>query len=220
MKKQTPYLINKYVHVSKDLKALNETQSKFIDSILNKDITITTGPAGTGKTFVSSYIAASMLEDGKIDKLIICRPAIGVGEDLGHLPGTLNEKYIPWLAPIIEVLNERLGKHHVQDMIKSGKIECIPLMLMRGRSFKNSFILLDEAQNTTSEQMLMLITRMGEGSKIVIDGDISQSDTKSYSGLEDILDKIGHLSEVGVIKFKIKDIVRHGLIGKILKLYY
>ena len=157
--------------------------------------------------------------------IIITRPMVGVSEDMGHLPGSLEEKFGPWTQPVFEVLNERLGKSHVEGKAKAGHIRAIPLMFMRGMSLKNSFIIADEMQNATPEQFLMLITRLGEGSTLVIDGDVRQSDLKDKrgtnmkNGLQDALERLQGIPEIAVVEFALSDIVRHGLTRKVLERY-
>lgn len=217
----TPKLTKK----PKPLSALTEAQSQLIFQIQTKDITLVTGPAGTGKTYVAAGIAAEMLSDKQIDKIIITRPMVSCGEDMGFLPGEKEEKYAPWVAPIMDVLEERLGKSYVEYLIKSKRIITSPLQFMRGSSLRDAFIICDEAQNITPEQMKMFLTRIGEGSKMVIDGDMKQSDLvdkrgiKQTSGLEDAVFRLKKIPEIGFVEFTREDIVRHGITRKILDAY-
>ena len=165
----------------------NETQKRYINAIKNFIITIASGPAGTGKTWLSTAIAAQMLKNGNIDKIITTRPAVEAGENLGFLPGEIEEKYAPYLTPVIHTLHERLGKGFTEYCLKVGKIEPLPLAYARGITFKNAFVLLDEAQNVTPTQMKMFLTRIGENCKIVVDGDLEQKDINGKSGLEDAI---------------------------------
>jgi phosphate starvation-inducible PhoH-like protein len=167
------------------------------------------GYSGTGKTYIAATIAANMYAEKRIDKIILTRPNVSVGKDLGALPGELKEKFSPWLAPVLDVLQEQLGRGTVDTAIKNGNIELAPLSLMRGRSFKNSFIILDEASNTTVPEMMMFITRIGENCKVVINGDVRQSDIKEQSGLSKIIHLVKKYNmDIPVIEFGIDDIVR------------
>lgn len=209
----------------KPLQAQTEAQGQLISQILSKDIVIVTGPAGTGKTYVTTTMAVDMFREGKIDKIVITRPMVSCGEDMGFLPGELEEKYAPWAQPVLEVIEERLGKGFTEYLLKSQKIVMKPLQYMRGASLKNAFVICDEAQNMTPSQMEMFLTRIGEGTKMVIDGDMRQSDLvdrrgiAQISGLEDAKTKLGRLPEIGFVDFSRDDIVRHGVIRKILEAY-
>jgi len=192
-----------------DLQPLNENQRLYIDALKHSDQTIVCGYSGTGKTFIAATMAANMYLTKQVDKIVLTRPNVAVGKDLGYFPGDLNEKFGPWAAPVVDVLQERLGKEKVKTDIKNGNIELSPMSVMRGRSFKNAFVILDEAQNTTVAEMKMFLTRIGEGTKVVINGDVKQSDIKEQSGLSKIihLAKKYHM-DVPVIEFGIDDIVR------------
>lgn len=203
----------------KVLRPLNRKQKEYITSIENNIISFGIGSAGVGKSFVAVSLAATMLQDGRIEKLIITRPIVEAGEELGFLPGTEEEKTMPYLAPILDILNERLGKSFTQYLFKSGKIEFRPLAYLRGTSFKNTFIIADEFQNTTPKQMKMFLTRIGENCKVVIDGDIDQKDIPGISGLEDALDKLKNVSNIGITYFTIDDCVRSGIVKDILFAY-
>ncbi len=198
-------------------KALNNNQLILIKSILSKEMTITTGPAGTGKTFLAAAYAALLYTSGEVDKIVLTRPTVPVSRTIGHLPGTLEEKLAPWTIPITEVLIDYLGKGQVECMVKNGKIEVVPFETIRGRTFNKSFIILDEAQNTTVEEVKAFVTRIGRDSKTIINGDESQSDLKQKSGLtylRYLLEDINNekLSEkVGLVEFTSKDIVRSGI---------
>lgn len=192
-----------------DLIPLNENQGIYLAALENSPQTIVCGYSGTGKTFLAASKAANMYLTKKIDKIVLTRPNVSVGKDLGYFPGDLNEKFGPWATPVLDVLQERLGKGVVETGIKNGNIELSPMSVMRGRSFKNAFVILDEAQNTSIPEMKMFLTRIGEGSRVVINGDIKQSDIKEQSGLS----KIIHLAkkynmDIPVIEFGIDDIVR------------
>jgi len=207
------------------LQAKTEAQGQFIAGIIKNDIMFGLGPAGTGKTFVSTSLAAEALANGEIEKIIFTRPMVEAGEKMGHLPGGLDEKYAPWVQPLVSVLNTKLGVNDVEGKMKSQKIEALPLMFMRGRSLDNAWIILDEAQNTTPEQMKMFLTRIGENSKIIIDGDITQSDLVDFrgesipNGLQDALDRLSGIGGIDKVEFTEEDIVRNPLIKTILQRY-
>lgn len=209
----------------KPLRAMTEAQGQLMSQIQTKDITLVTGPAGTGKTYVVAGMAAEMLKEHKVDKIIITRPMVACGEDMGFLPGEMGEKYAPWVAPIMDVLEERLGKGHVDYLLKNGRIILSPMQFMRGSSFKDAFIICDEAQNVSPDQMKMFLTRIGQGSKMVIDGDMKQSDlidkrgVRQVSGLQDAVDRLRGISGIGFVEFLREDIVRHGITRKILEAY-
>lgn len=201
------------------LKPQTEKQKRYMSAIENFDLTFATGPAGTGKTYVCAAIAAQLLLAGKIDKIIITRPAVEAGESLGFLPGELEEKFDPYLQPFRDVLNERLGRSHVDGMIKSGRIEAAPLAYMRGRTFKKAFVILDEAQNTTPTQMKMFLTRIGHDTKVVVNGDMAQKDIRGVSGLEDAVRRLSFIPSVKHVHFSKADIVRSGLVQEIVSAY-
>lgn len=191
------------------LKALNDKQKEYIKALTAYDQVIVCGFSGTGKTYIAATYAANMYANKEIGKIVLTRPNIAVGKELGFFPGTLEEKFAPWAAPVLDVLNDQLGKGVVETGIKNGNIEMAPLSTMRGRSFKDSFIILDEAQNTTVAEMKMFLTRIGKECKVVINGDIKQSDISMQSGLS----KIMHLAKkhnlpVPIIEFGVDDIVR------------
>jgi phosphate starvation-inducible protein PhoH and related proteins len=191
------------------LRALNDNQKTYIKALTESDQVIVCGFSGTGKTYISATYAANMYAQKQIDKIILTRPNVSVGKDLGYFPGTLEEKFQPWALPILEVLMEQLGKGVVETGVKAGNIEMAPLSTMRGRSFKNAFIILDEAQNTTVSEIKMFLTRIGQNCKVVINGDIRQSDILSESGLATILRLVKqNKMPVPVIEFGVEDIVR------------
>lgn len=191
------------------LKALNDKQKDYIKALTAHDQVIVCGFSGTGKTYIAATYAANMYASKEISKIILTRPNISVGKDLGFFPGTLEEKFAPWAAPVLDVLNEQLGKGVVETGIKNGNIEMAPLSTMRGRSFKDSFIILDEAQNTTVAEIKMFLTRIGRDCKVVINGDIKQSDISGQSGLAKIIHLAKkHSMPVPVIEFGVDDIVR------------
>ncbi len=191
-----------------DLVPLNENQALYLAALRNSPQVIVTGSSGTGKTFMAATHAANLFTNKDITKIIITRPNVSVGKDLGYFRGNLEEKFSPWVAPIVDVLREKM-KATFDTAVKNGSIEFIPISVMRGRSFKNAFIILDEAQNTTIPEMKMILTRIGENCRVVINGDIKQSDILQPSGLS----KIIHLVKKGgmdvpIIEFTVDDIVR------------
>lgn len=187
----------------------NENQQFYIESLQTSDQVIVFGPAGTGKTYVVSSVAADMYNMKQINKIVITRPHVAVGKDIGYLPGTLEEKSAPWALPVLDVLEKQLGKGVVETALKNGNIEVAPLALMRGRSFDDTFVICDEAQNITLHELKMLVTRIGEGSKLVLNGDIQQSDLKEADGLTKIVHLAKkHMLPIPIVEFTIDDIVR------------
>ena len=199
----------------------SENQKDYVRALKESDIIISAGPAGTGKTFLAVAIALTMLLDKKIERIILSRPAVEAGERLGFLPGDMREKVDPYLRPLYDSLYDLLDFEKIQKKIEVGDIEIAPLAFMRGRTLKNSFAILDEAQNATDTQIKMFLTRIGENSKIVINGDPSQIDlpNKSISGLSRSKKLLGHLKEISIVDFDHKDVVRHPLVSKIVKAY-
>ena len=199
----------------------SENQKEYVRALRQNDIIISAGPAGTGKTFLAVAVGLTMLLDKKIDRIILSRPAVEAGERLGFLPGDMKEKVDPYLRPLYDSLYDLFDFEKIQRMIEIGDIEIAPLAFMRGRTLKNSFAILDEAQNATDTQIKMFLTRIGENSKIVINGDPSQIDlpNKGLSGLERSKKLLNHLSEISVVDFSHSDVVRHPLVSKIVKAY-
>ena len=199
----------------------SERQKDYVRALKESDIIISAGPAGTGKTFLAVAVALTMLLEKKIERIILSRPAVEAGERLGFLPGDMREKVDPYLRPLYDSLYDLLDFEKIQKKIEVGDIEIAPLAFMRGRTLKNSFAILDEAQNATDTQIKMFLTRIGENSKIVINGDPSQIDlpNKSLSGLSRSKKLLGHLNEISVVDFDHKDVVRHPLVSKIVKAY-
>ena len=199
----------------------SEKQKNYIRALKKSDIVISAGPAGTGKTFLAVAVGLTMLLEKKIERIILSRPAVEAGERLGFLPGDMREKVDPYLRPLYDSLYDLLDFEKIQKKIEVGDIEIAPLAFMRGRTLKNSFAILDEAQNATDTQIKMFLTRIGENSKIIINGDPSQIDlpNKTLSGLIRSKKLLGHLKEISVIDFDYTDVVRHPLVSKIVKAY-
>ena len=199
----------------------SEKQKNYVRALKESEIIISAGPAGTGKTFLAVAVALTMLLEKKIERIILSRPAVEAGERLGFLPGDMREKVDPYLRPLYDSLYDLLDFEKIQKKIEVGDIEIAPLAFMRGRTLKNSFAILDEAQNATDTQIKMFLTRIGENSKIVINGDPSQIDlpNKLLSGLNRSKKLLGHLKEISVIDFDHTDVVRHPLVSKIVKAY-
>lgn len=204
--------------VKTPIEPLNPKQGKYLSAIRNSKLVFGLGPAGTGKTYIAGSAAAEMLESKQVEKIIITRPAVDAGESLGFLPGELEEKYEPYIAAFRDVLNERLGKTYVEYLLKIGRIEAQPFAYMRGRTFKNAVVILDEAQNATPEQMKLFLTRIGENCTVIVDGDESQADIKN-SGLMDAVKRLSYIPEVKVVQFGTADIVRSGLVQEIVEAY-
>lgn len=201
-----------------EVKPLNYIQETYLDAIKYNDIVFGIGSAGTGKTYVSAAYAASQLYHKKIDKIILTRPNIETGASLGFLPGTLEEKYLPYLEPFDSVFTKMLGRGFYEWAIKNKTIDPRPLGFMRGATFENSIVLLDEAQNATKQELKMFLTRIGKNCKIVISGDPSQSDI-SNSGLLDASNRLSHIEGVEVVEFLDSDIVRSRLCKQIIIAY-
>jgi len=201
------------------IRAINEAQGHYLSSIRQNVITFGVGPAGTGKSYCAGGYAADKLRDKEVDKLIITRPCVEAGESLGFLPGELEDKFAPYIDPFREILNERLGKSFVDYLIKHKRIDAKPLAYMRGNTFKNCIVILDEAQNTTPTQMKLFLTRIGENCKVIIDGDIQQKDIRQQSGLADAIDRLSQIKNVGVVNFDADDIVRSRIVKDIIKAY-
>ncbi len=205
----------------KSVIARSEKQSDYIKSLKENDITMSLGPAGTGKSFLAVSVGVTMLMEKKIDRVILSRPAVEAGEKLGFLPGDMKEKVDPYLRPLYDALYELFGSDKIDKKIESGEIEIAPLAFMRGRTLKNCFAILDEAQNATETQIKMFLTRIGENSKLVVNGDPSQIDliNKSQSGLIKSKNILKHLKEIKIIEFDHNDVVRHPLVSKIIRAY-
>ena len=196
-------------------------QAVYMDLLGRHEMVFGIGPAGTGKTYLAVAQAVAMLQGGKVDRIVLSRPAVEAGERLGFLPGDLKEKVDPYLRPLYDALHDMMPGDQVAKRMASGEIEVAPLAFMRGRTLAHAFVILDEAQNTTSVQMKMFLTRMGEGTRMVIAGDLTQIDLPSgiRSGLRDALDTIEGVPGVGVCRFDKRDVVRHPLVARIVEAY-
>jgi phosphate starvation-inducible PhoH-like protein len=187
-----------------------------------KDVVFGIGPAGTGKTLIAVLTAIKFFKEGIVDKIIVTRPAVSVDEDLGFLPGTLEQKMAPWTRPIFDVLREYFTAKEIEGMIAEGVIEIAPLAYMRGRTFKNAYIIADEMQNSTANQMKMLLTRLGEGSKMAVTGDLNQADRMKDNGLIDFINQLtrfGNSTHLDYVTFNHQDIERHNAVREVLEVY-
>ena len=197
-----------------------DKQKEFIYALSSSNQVFVLGPAGTGKTYVTATVASDLYTTKQIDKIVITRPHVAVGKELGFLKGDLAEKTMPWALPVLDVLEKHLGKGTVETGIKNGNIEMAPLALMRGRSFDNAFIIVDETQNITTHELKMLLTRVGEGSTIVLNGDVQQSDLKEADGLSKVIHLAKkHMLPVPVIEFGVDDIVRSDICAQWVKVF-
>jgi phosphate starvation-inducible PhoH-like protein len=217
-----PYLPQKKNRVV--ISARNSNQKVYLHKLQDENISIVLaiGPAGTGKTMLAVQHGIKQLQEGVVDKIIVTRPAVSVDEDLGFLPGTLNEKMAPWTRPIFDVFLEYYKQPDINKMLEEGVIEISPLAYMRGRTFKNAYIIADECQNTTVNQMKMLLTRLGEGSKMVVTGDLAQADRVNDNGLIDFCNLLTGkqgLQHIDIVQFNAKDIERHNAVKEVLAVY-
>ena len=205
----------------KSVIARSEKQSDYIRALKEKDIVMSLGPAGTGKSFLAVSVAVTLLMEKKIERVILSRPAVEAGEKLGFFPGDMKEKVDPYLRPLYDALYELFGADKIDKKIETGEIEIAPLAFMRGRTLKNCFAILDEAQNATETQIKMFLTRIGENSKLVVNGDPSQIDliNKSQSGLIKSKNILKHIKEIEIVEFDHKDVFRHPLVSKIIRAY-
>ena len=205
----------------KSVIARSEKQSDYIKALKENNIVMSLGPAGTGKSFLAVSVAVTLLMEKKIERVILSRPAVEAGEKLGFLPGDMKEKVDPYLRPLYDALYELFGANKIDKKIETGEIEIAPLAFMRGRTLKNCFAILDEAQNATETQIKMFLTRIGENSKLAVNGDPSQIDliNKSQSGLIKSRDILKGLNEIKIIEFDHTDVVRHPLVSKIIQAY-
>lgn len=217
-------LLNDVVAITnkgKPIKSKTVGQKKYVDLLKKKTITFGIGPAGTGKTYLAVAIAVNAYKEKQVEKIILTRPAVEAGENLGFLPGDLQEKVNPYLRPLYDALQEMLGLDSFSKMMERGTIEIAPLAYMRGRTLSNAYVILDEAQNTTKEQIKMFLTRLGENSKMVITGDLTQIDLPSghTSGLKHAVKILKDINDIGIIRLSEKDVVRHPLVQQIVKAY-
>ncbi len=198
----------------------NSAQKKYIHAIRNHCLTFGIGPAGTGKSYCAGGVAAEAMQNGQIERIILTRPAVEAGENLGFLPGDVDEKFAAYIDAFLDILNMRLGAGTVKYLMRHGRIVAAPLAYMRGRTFgEDTFVILDEAQNTTPAQMKMFLTRIGENSKVVINGDIKQSDICGANGLADAITRLDGLRSVAIHEFVREDIVRSGLVREVIDRY-
>ena len=207
-----------------DIVPRNLSQETYLELLKNpkKYIVFAVGPAGTGKTMIGVQMAIKQLKAGHINKVIITRPAVSVDEDHGFLPGTLNQKMEPWTRPIIDVFEDYYHPKEIADMLEDGVIEISPLAYMRGRTFKNAFVIADEMQNATPSQMKMLLTRLGENSRMVVTGDLNQADRPKENGLLEFCNlyaKGGDFSLIALARFEAADVERHPVVKEVLKIY-
>jgi len=205
----------------KSVIARSQKQSDYIKALRENDIVMALGPAGTGKSFLAVSVAITLLMEKKVERVILSRPAVEAGEKLGFLPGDMKEKVDPYLRPLYDALYELFGFEKIDKKIESGEIEIAPLAFMRGRTLKNCYAILDEAQNATETQIKMFLTRIGENSKLVVNGDPTQVDliNKTHSGLVKSKSILSNIEEIKIIEFDHKDVVRHPLVSKIIKAY-
>ncbi len=205
----------------KSVIARSEKQSEYIKALKESDIVLSLGPAGTGKSFLAVSVAVTLLMEKKIDRVILSRPAVEAGEKLGFLPGDMKEKVDPYLRPLYDALYELFGADKIDKKIETGEIEIAPLAFMRGRTLKNCFAILDEAQNATETQIKMFLTRIGENSKLVVNGDPSQVDliNKEHSGLVKSTNILKNIREIKIVEFDHNDVVRHPLVSRIIRAY-
>jgi len=211
---------NAEVRTTSGIVPRTEKQREFLEALRTSSQVFVLGPAGTGKTYVTATYAADLYTLKKIDKIVITRPHVAVGKELGFLKGDLEEKTKPWALPVLDVLEKHLGKGVVDTAIKAGNIEVAPLALMRGRSFDNAFIIVDETQNITVHELKMLLTRVGEDSSIVLNGDIQQSDLKEADGLSKVIHLAKkHMLPVSIVEFTLDDIVRSDITAMWVKVF-
>tara|TARA_A100001515_G_scaffold3622_1_gene3638 strand:+ start:981 stop:1652 length:672 start_codon:yes stop_codon:yes gene_type:complete len=204
-------------HKIKSLEAKTENQRDYIRAIVENDIILCSGPAGSGKSFIAAGIAAQHLHQNRIEQIIVTRPLVCTGKDIGSLPGEMGEKIAPYLLPMKENLKHFLGQAYYGLYSNEGQIQYKPLEVMRGSTFHNSYMILDEAQNCTEDQIKMFVSRMGENSKVIINGDIEQNDLRGRSGLEFCMNRLDRIDGIAICKLGYEDIQRNGIIGRFLR---
>lgn len=207
--------------MKKNVKPYSKAQARYMDALSKNDLVFSLGPAGTGKTYIAVAMAVAMFTSHRVEKIILSRPAVEAGEKLGFLPGDLKEKIDPYLRPLYDALHDMIPAEKLARHIEVGDIEIAPLAFMRGRTLSNAFVILDEAQNTTPTQMKMFLTRLGENSRMVITGDLTQTDLPKdvKSGLGDVVRKVEGIEGIACVRFSDSDVVRHPLAAKIIKAY-
>ena len=208
-------------HRGKQIRCKTLGQQQYVQTIREHDLTFAVGPAGTGKTYLAMALAVVALKNKEIERIVLTRPAVEAGEKLGFLPGDMSQKVDPYLRPLYDALYDFMGVDSYQKLVERGVVEVAPLAYMRGRTLSDSFIILDEAQNTTSEQMKMFLTRLGFNSKVVVTGDVTQTDLPmgKRSGLAEALEILDGIPEIGIVRLTSKDVVRHELVQRIVDAY-
>jgi phosphate starvation-inducible PhoH-like protein len=202
--------------INNKIEPKNKNQKEFINAVTEKSIVFAVGSAGSGKTFLAAAKALEYLEFAFVDRIVIVRPVVAT-EDIGYLPGDINEKLDPYLMPLMDAFISVSNPKRVQDLTRTGEIEVAPLAFMRGRTFSDAFVILDEAQNTTIDQMRMFLTRFGENVKVVITGDLSQSDIQGINGLQWAIDKLNSCPSIHIVRYNNSDVVRSALVRELLK---